>query len=86
MVKDSLPEGTVGDMMDGLIVAMDHLNNFCKKLKYEKRIYLLTDQKNPMNFHGVDTIKESILQNGTQLILVDFSNDPTLQREGVYLI
>lgn len=29
--------------MDGLIVAIDMLNNFCGTKKYKKRIFLITD-------------------------------------------
>jgi len=32
-----------GDMVDGLIVAIDMLNNFCGTKKYKKRIFLITD-------------------------------------------
>jgi hypothetical protein len=32
-----------GDMMDGLFVAIDMIDNFCGSKKYKKRIFLITD-------------------------------------------
>ena len=32
-----------GDLLDGLIVAIDMLNTFCGTKKYKKRIFLITD-------------------------------------------
>ena len=41
--KGPLPKGAGGDLMDGLIVAADLLNEYCGTKKYKRRVFLITD-------------------------------------------
>ncbi|KAJ3064776.1 X-ray repair cross-complementing protein 5, partial [Quaeritorhiza haematococci] len=51
------PGDVSGDLMDGIIVALDMMTNHCKKLKFEKRIYIMTDAANPMNTEDYEQVK-----------------------------
>lgn len=53
--------------MDGLIVSLDMMTKFCKKLKYEKKIYILTDASSPINMDGTDAIKTTLQDDNVQL-------------------
>ncbi|KAF9917084.1 ATP-dependent DNA helicase II subunit 2 [Lobosporangium transversale] len=68
---------TMADCMDGLIVAMDMMVKFCKKLKYEKKIYILTDACAEINTQDVDTIKASLISDNITLNVVgtDFDGE-----------
>ncbi|KAG0330003.1 ATP-dependent DNA helicase II subunit 2 [Podila humilis] len=68
---------TMGDCMDGLIVAVDMITKFCKRLKYEKKIYLLTDACAEINPDGVEAIQESLKDENVQLNVIgtDFDSE-----------
>ncbi|KAI7815728.1 SPOC like C-terminal domain-containing protein, partial [Gamsiella multidivaricata] len=68
---------TMGDCMDGLIVALDMMTKFCKKLKYEKRIYILTDACAEINVEGVEQITSALNDDNVQLNVIgtDFDGD-----------
>ncbi|KAF9103343.1 ATP-dependent DNA helicase II subunit 2 [Mortierella sp. GBA35] len=59
-----------GDCMDGLIVALDMMTKFCKKLKYEKKIYILTDSYAEMNTDGVEQIATTLRDDNVQLNVI----------------
>ncbi|EGE01805.1 Ku family DNA helicase [Trichophyton equinum CBS 127.97] len=50
---------------------------YCKKLKYKRKIVLVTNGKGPMDLDGMDTISEKIREEGIELVIlgVDF-DDP----------
>jgi hypothetical protein len=68
-----------GDMMDGLIVAIDMINNFCGTKKYKKRIFLITDgERETKASKGeiaslIDQINEKDIR--MNVITLDFAND-----------
>ncbi|KAF9361439.1 ATP-dependent DNA helicase II subunit 2 [Mortierella sp. AD094] len=68
---------TMGDCMDGLIVALDMMSKFCKKLKYEKKIYILTDACAEINSEGVEQITSTLNDDGVQLNVIgtDFDSE-----------
>lgn len=55
--------------MDGLIVAMDMMTKFCKRLKYEKKVYILTDACAEINKNEDDvaTVQGTLRDGGIQL-------------------
>lgn len=53
--------------MDALIVALDMMTKFCKKLKYEKKIYILTDSYSEMNTDGSEQITTALRDDNVQL-------------------
>ncbi|KAF9934994.1 ATP-dependent DNA helicase II subunit 2 [Linnemannia zychae] len=68
-----------GDCMDGLIVALDMMTKFCKKLKYEKKIYILTDSYSEMNTDGSEQITATLREDNVQLNVIgtDYDCDET---------
>ncbi|KAG0239695.1 SPOC like C-terminal domain-containing protein [Mortierella sp. GBAus27b] len=68
---------TIGDCMDGLIVALDMMTKFCKKLKYEKKIFILTDACGEVNSEGVDQITSALVDDNVQLNVIgtDFDGE-----------
>ncbi|KAG0292960.1 ATP-dependent DNA helicase II subunit 2 [Dissophora globulifera] len=77
-VQDDVKLGeTMGDCMDGLIVAMDMMTKFCKKLKYEKKIYILTDACGEINSDGLETIISNLAGDNIQLNVIgtEFDGD-----------
>ncbi|KAF9116447.1 ATP-dependent DNA helicase II subunit 2 [Mortierella sp. AM989] len=77
-VQDDVKLGeTMGDCMDGLIVALDMMTKFCKKLKYEKKIYILTDACAEINTEGLDQITSTLNDDSVQLNVIgtDFDTE-----------
>lgn len=68
-----------GDMVDGLIVAMDMLTRHCGTKKYRKRIFLITDgeKKTNTNQREMASLVELMAKNDVRLnaITFDFAND-----------
>ena len=68
-----------GDMVDGLIVAMDMLTRHCGTKKYRKRIFLITDgeKKTNTNKREMASLVELMAKNDVRLnaITFDFAND-----------
>ncbi|KAF9433138.1 ATP-dependent DNA helicase II subunit 2 [Entomortierella beljakovae] len=77
-IQDDVKLGeTMGDYMDGLIVALDMMTKFCKKLKYEKKIYILTDAFAEINREGVEQVMSALSDDGVQLNVIgtDFDDE-----------
>ena len=68
-----------GDMLDGLIVGLDMLVQFCGKKKYRKRVFLITDGEKETKYtkQELDEIIKTINGNEIKLncITIDFCND-----------
>lgn len=49
-----------GDLMDGMIVALDMLTRFCGTKKYKKRIFVVTDgeRQTKTSKSELDTLKD----------------------------
>ncbi|PGH15087.1 ATP-dependent DNA helicase II subunit 2 [Helicocarpus griseus UAMH5409] len=75
MIKPS--ETTEGDVISSLILAIDMISRYCKKLKYKRRIVLVTDGTGSMDTDGIDGIVRKIKEENIELIIlgVDF-DDP----------
>ncbi|KAF8944812.1 ATP-dependent DNA helicase II subunit 2 [Haplosporangium gracile] len=63
------------DCMDALIVALDMITKFCKKLKYEKKIYILTDSYSEMNTDGSEQITTALHDDNVQLNVIGTDYD-----------
>lgn len=57
-------------MLDALIIAVHMIEQKCKKLKYIKRIMILTDNTQEMDWHDFDEVKGMLLKNAIALIVV----------------
>ncbi|KAF9276786.1 X-ray repair cross-complementing protein 5 [Mortierella alpina] len=77
-VQDDVELGeTMGDCMDGLIVSLDMMTKFCKKLKYQKKIYIITDASAALNTEGLEHITPTLKEDGIELNVIgtDFDGD-----------
>ncbi|EFE30118.1 Ku domain protein Pku80 [Trichophyton benhamiae CBS 112371] len=65
-----------GDAISSIILAIDMIAKYCKKLKYKRKIVLVTNGKGPMDLDGMDTIAEKIREEGIELVIlgVDFDD------------
>lgn len=74
-----------GDMMDGLIVGIDMINNFCGTKKYKKRIFLITDgeRETKATKSEIATLIEQINEKDIRMnvITLDFANDMAEESE-----
>jgi ATP-dependent DNA helicase 2 subunit 2 len=57
-------------VLDALIIAVHMIEQKCKKLKYIKRIMILTDNTQEMDWHDFDEVKGMLLKNAIALIVV----------------
>jgi len=68
-----------GDMLDGLIVAIDMINHFCGTKKYKKRIFLITDgeRETKASKSEINSLIEQITEKDIRMnvITLDFANE-----------
>ncbi|KAL1959864.1 hypothetical protein VTO42DRAFT_1009 [Malbranchea cinnamomea] len=66
-----------GDAISSIILAIEMIIQYCKRLKYKRRIVLVTNGKSPMDPDGLDEIVNKVRSEGIELIVlgVDF-DDP----------
>ncbi|CAG8571194.1 4356_t:CDS:10 [Cetraspora pellucida] len=75
-VNNELPRGNVkGDAFDALIVALGMIDLHCRKLKYTKRIYLLTDGESPINSSDLDAVLHQINDSNVELNILGIGFD-----------
>ncbi|KAI0528068.1 Ku70/Ku80 N-terminal alpha/beta domain-containing protein [Xylaria bambusicola] len=65
-----------GDAISAIVLAVEMIEKFTKKLKYNRRIILVTDGEAPMDNSDIDDIAEKIKRSGIQLTVlgVDFDD------------
>ncbi|KLJ05752.1 ATP-dependent DNA helicase II subunit 2 [Blastomyces silverae] len=68
---------TEGDAISSLILAIDMIVRYCKKLKYKRKIVLVTDGTGAMDIDGIEGIVSKINEENIELVIlgVDF-DDP----------
>ncbi|OJD25492.1 hypothetical protein ACJ73_03141 [Blastomyces percursus] len=68
---------TEGDAISSLILAIDMIVRYCKKLKYRRKIVLVTDGTGAMDIDGIEGIVSKINEENIELVIlgVDF-DDP----------
>ncbi|RGB33638.1 SPOC like C-terminal domain-containing protein [Rhizophagus diaphanus] len=79
-VNNNMPHGNVqADAFDAIIVALNMMEEYCKKLKFTKKIYLFTDGESPINQYDFDRVSSQILDQNIELNVlgVDF-DDPDI--------
>lgn len=65
------PSGTEnGDAVSAVVIAVDMIQTFTKKLKYKRRVYLITDGLGPIDADDVDDIAKKINSDGIELIVL----------------
>ncbi|KZF24158.1 ATP-dependent DNA helicase II subunit 2 [Xylona heveae TC161] len=66
-----------GDAISALVIAIQMISTYCKKLKYRRKIILLTDARGSMETEDIDEITKKINEDNIELVIlgVDF-DDP----------
>lgn len=66
-----------GDAISAVVVALTMLEKFTKKLKYQRRIVLVTDGRGPLDPDDIDSIAAKVKEDGVDVVLLgtDF-DDP----------
>lgn len=60
----------IGDAISAIVLAVELIEKLTKKLKYNRRIVLVTDGEAPMDSDGIDDIAEKIRGCGIQLTIL----------------
>ncbi|KAK4554807.1 ATP-dependent DNA helicase yku80 [Recurvomyces mirabilis] len=65
-----------GDAISAIVVAIQMIVNECKKLKYDRKIVLVTDARGPMQTDGLGAIVAKLKEDSIQLVVlgVDFDD------------
>ncbi|KAI9721872.1 MAG: ATP-dependent DNA helicase II subunit 2 [Chrysothrix sp. TS-e1954] len=65
-----------GDPISALVVAIDMIERFCKKLKYRRKIVLITNADSALDAEDLDSIVEKIKVDNIDLVIlgVDFDD------------
>ncbi|KAH6687152.1 SPOC like C-terminal domain-containing protein [Plectosphaerella plurivora] len=72
------PSGTeVGDAISAVVIAVDMIAAYTKKLKYKRRVYLITDGTAPMDGDDLGDITSKINDDGVELIVLGVDFDDT---------
>ncbi|EGC29713.1 hypothetical protein DICPUDRAFT_158675 [Dictyostelium purpureum] len=76
------PGESKGDVIDSLIVAMDMLIKRTENKKYQKRIFLVTNAKDPINTDDLTIVKDQFKKIDVKLniIGVDFTDEEELKK------
>lgn len=59
-----------GDAISALVLAVQMMSAFTKKLKYKRKVYLITDGTSPMDDDDLDDITKKINEDGIELIVL----------------
>jgi len=59
-----------GDAISAIVIASTMIENFTKKLKYNRRIILMTDGKGAMDADSVEEVAEKLNDVGIELIVM----------------
>ncbi|KXS09399.1 SPOC domain-like protein [Gonapodya prolifera JEL478] len=76
ILERALPRGDEpGDFFDALVVAIEEIKVFCRELKYDKRIQLVTDGESFINPEGYEAIGNMLLNSGIALDVIGLDFD-----------
>ncbi|KAF7718434.1 Uncharacterized protein PECH_005915 [Penicillium ucsense] len=59
-----------GDAISSIVVAIQMINTYTKKLKYKRKIVLVTNGTGPMNNEGIEEIQRKIKDDGIELLIL----------------
>ncbi|KAI2792518.1 ATP-dependent DNA helicase II subunit 2 [Penicillium oxalicum] len=59
-----------GDAISSIVIAIQMINTYTKKLKYKRRIVLVTNGTGPMNNEGIEEIQNKIKKDGIELLIL----------------
>ncbi|CAG8516797.1 3584_t:CDS:10, partial [Paraglomus brasilianum] len=70
-VQHQLPQGnTPGNCLDGVSAAIEIIRTHCRHLKYEKKIFLMTDGESPMSSTRLQQIVDELRNNGIEIFVL----------------
>ncbi|KAF2069356.1 hypothetical protein CYY_009327 [Polysphondylium violaceum] len=77
------PGESKGDVIDALIVGMDMLIHKTEKKKYQKRIFLVTNAKDPINTDDLSIVKDQFkkIEAKLNIIGIDFTDEDILEEK-----
>lgn len=56
--------------ISALVLAIDMIGKHCKKLKYTRRIVLITNGRGSMDVDGVESISSKVKEDGMELVVL----------------
>lgn len=56
--------------MSALVVGLDLLMNYCKKLKYIKNLIIITDGRGPVDWNGTEDVAQQINRENVNLSIL----------------
>jgi ATP-dependent DNA helicase 2 subunit 2 len=59
-----------GDLISGLVVAMDAIAEYCRHLKFIKNIVILSNCATPLDFAGIDGIIDKLVEMKVNLSIL----------------
>ncbi|GAB7365487.1 hypothetical protein MBLNU230_g6560t1 [Neophaeotheca triangularis] len=68
-------DSAAGDAMSALVVGIQMISKHCKKLKYLRRIVLVTDAKGPMQTDDIGAITSKLQDEGIELTVLGIDFD-----------
>ncbi|CAG8508092.1 1836_t:CDS:10 [Paraglomus occultum] len=77
-VQHQLPQGNApGNCLDGISAAIEIIKRHCRHLKYEKKIFLMTDGESPMSSIRLQQIVDELRNNGIEIFVLGIGfSDP----------
>lgn len=75
MVRKLIPIRHIGCLttniaISAIVVAIQMIGDYCKKLKYRRKIVLVTDGRGSMDDDGVDEIVNKIKEDNIELVVL----------------
>lgn len=65
---DGVAHNTIA--ISSIVIAIQMIITYCKKLKYKRKIVLVTNGDGVMNSEGLDQIKEKIKEDNIELVVL----------------
>jgi len=59
-----------GDAVSAIVIGIEMINDFTKKLKYKRQIYLVTDAEGPIDGDEIDEIAKKINESNIELTIL----------------
>ncbi|KAH8894770.1 SPOC domain-like protein [Thozetella sp. PMI_491] len=70
------PSGTNGgDAVSAIVTALMMIQKYCKKLKYNRKIVLVTDGREPIDADAVEEVSQKINEEGVELTVIGVDFD-----------
>ena len=68
--KIKLSKTLDGDAISALVVAIQMISTYCRKLKFRRKIVLITDARGPMDLDDLHEIIKKIGEDSVELVIM----------------